>query len=115
MAATNSMATMPCDDLSGLHVLDVGAIEREHQHIATHRDCRAAENDDPVDHLLAAVEAVGRRMVMPDDAAAALEPFDIDPIRDVAGDPHEEDQNDAEREREAQIVVRVFRPFATRR
>ena len=49
-------------------------------------------------------------MIIPDDAAPAFEPLDVDPVRNVAGDPHEEDQDDAEREREAEIVVRVFRP-----
>ena len=38
-------------DLGGLHVPDAGAEEGEDQHIASHRDRRAAENDDPEDHL----------------------------------------------------------------
>ena len=50
-------------------------------------------------------------MVVPDHAAAALQPLEIDALRDVAADPHQEDQHDAEGEREAQIIVRVFRPF----
>ncbi len=75
---------------------------------------RAAEHDDPVDHLLAAIEAIGRRMLVADDAAAALEPFDIHPVRDVAADPHQEDQHHADGEREAEIVVRVFRRIPTR-
>ena len=32
-------------------------------------------------------------MIVADDAAAALDPFDVDLVRDVAGDPHQEDQN----------------------
>ena len=79
--------------------------------IAGDRDRAAAEHDDPVDRLLPGIEAIGRRMIVADDAAAALEPFDVDPVRDVAGDPHQEDQHDAEREGEAQIVVRVLRPL----
>ena len=71
----------------------------------------AADHDDPVDHLLAAIEAIGRRMVVADDPAAALDPFDIDLVRDVAGDPHQEDAEHADGEREAQIVVRVLRPL----
>ena len=35
-------------------------------------------------------------MVVADDAAAALEPFDVDRVRNIAGDPHQEDQHDAE-------------------
>ena len=94
-----------------LHGVDGGAVEREHQHVARDRDRGAAENDDPVDRLLAAVEAVGRRMIVADDAAAALEPLDIHLVRNVATDPHQEDQHNADGEGEAQIVVRVFRPF----
>ncbi len=75
---------MPCD---------AGAVEREHQQIARDGDSGAADHDDPVDHLLAAVEAIGRRMVVPDDAAATLDPFDIDLVRDVAGDPDQEDHD----------------------
>ena len=48
-------------------------------------------------------------MVVADDAAAALEPFDVDAIGDIPGEPHEKDQDDAEREREAEEIVRVFR------
>ena len=114
MAATNSTATIAVDDLGELHARDVGAVEREHQQIAGDRHRAAAEHDDPVDQLLAGVEAVGRRMIVADDAAAALDPFDIDPVRDIAGDPHQEDQHHADGEREAQIVVRVLRPIATR-
>jgi hypothetical protein len=98
-------------DLGELHVVDVGAVEREHQNVATHRNSRSAQDDDPVDHLLTAVEAIGWRVIIPDDSAPAFEPLDVDPVRNVAGDPHEEDQDDAEREREAEVVVRVFGPL----
>ena len=107
----NSTATTACTICGDLHAVDVGAVEREHQQIAGDGDRAAAEHDDPVDRLLAGVEAVGRRMIVADDAAAALEPFDVDLVRDIAGDPHQEDQHDAEGEREAQIVVRVLRPL----
>ena len=50
-------------------------------------------------------------MLVADDAAAFLQPFDVDAVRDVPGDPHQEDQHHAEREREAQVVVRVLRPL----
>ncbi len=52
-------------------------------------------------------------MVVADNAAAALEPFDVDFVRNIAADPHQEDENDAEGEREAQIVMpesRQLRP-----
>jgi hypothetical protein len=60
------------DDLGNLHARDVGAIEREHQDVAAHRDRAAAEHNDPVDHLLAGVEAARRRVPAADDAAAGL-------------------------------------------
>ena len=96
MAATNSTATMRVNHLGKLHAGDVGRIEREHQQIAGDGDSVAADHDDPVDHLLAGVEAIGRRMVVADDAAAALEPFDVDLVRDIAGDPHQEDAEHAD-------------------
>src|SRR5262249_28353574 len=71
----------------------------------------AAEHDDPVDHLLAGVEAVGERVRVADDAAALLQPFDVDAVGNVPGDPHQEDQHHAEREREADVVMGVFRPL----
>src|SRR5271169_1395805 len=77
---------------------NIGTVERKYQQIAADRDCASAEHDDPIDELLATVETVCRRTVTSDDTSAALEPFDVDPVRDVAGDPHEEDQDDAERE-----------------
>src|SRR5678815_5688584 len=79
-------------DLSGLHTGDVCAIEREHQYIAANCDGSAAENDDPIDHLLPCVEPVGRRVMMTDDATALLQPFHIDPIGDISHDPHEKYQ-----------------------
>src|SRR5712692_623133 len=88
------------DHLGVLHRLNRRSVEWEYQHIATHRDRGSTQHHDPIDELLAAVEAVSRRMVMPDHAAAALEPLDVDAVWDVAGDPHEEDQDDAEGERE---------------
>ena len=50
-------------------------------------------------------------MLVTDDAAAAFDPIDIRLVRDIAADPHQEDQRDSDSEREAQIVVRVFRPL----
>src|ERR1041385_7847241 len=95
-------------DLGSLHVGNVCAIEGEHQHIATDRYRSAAENDDPVNHLLPGVEAVGRRVIMPDNAAAALQPFHIDPIGDIPCDPHDKNQEHSDREREAEIVMGIF-------
>ena len=92
MTATNSTRDDAVDDLRHLHVGDVGPVEREHQEIAARRDRAAAEHDDPIDHLLAGIEAIGGRMLVADDAAAFLEPLDVDPVRDVPGDPHQEDQ-----------------------
>ena len=50
-------------------------------------------------------------MIMTDNAAAALEPFNVDRVRDVSGNPHQKDQDHADREREAEIVVGIFRPL----
>ena len=94
-----------------LHSLDPGCIEREYQEVARSPPTPAADHDDPVDHFLAGVEPIGRRMIIADDAAAALDPFHVDPVRNIAGDPHQQDQHDADGEGEAQIVVGVFRPL----
>jgi hypothetical protein len=51
------------------------------QHVAAHRGGASTQHDDPVDELLAGVEAVGWRMIVPNHAAAALQPLDIDPRR----------------------------------
>src|ERR1700720_2464165 len=75
------------DDLGVLHRLNGRSVEWEYQHIAAHRDRGSAQYHDPIDELLAAVEAVSRRMVIPGHPAAALEPFDVDAVRNVAGDP----------------------------
>ena len=48
---------------------------------------------------------------MADNAAAALEPLDIDTIGDVTSDPYHEDQNNAERKWKTQVIVRVLRPL----
>src|SRR5207244_3231519 len=36
---------------------------------------------------------------------------DIDPVWDIAGDPHQKNEDYPEGEREAQVIVSVFRPF----
>ena len=61
----------------------------------------ATKHNDPVDHLLASVEAIRGRVIAADKATAALRPLDIDLVRNVAGDPHQKDQDDANREWEA--------------
>ena len=71
----------------------------------------AAQHDHPVDRLLAGIEAPRRRMIVADDAAAFLDPPEVDSGREVPRDPHQEHQHHAEREREAQVVVRVLRPL----
>ena len=48
---------------------------------------------------------------MPDDTAALPEPFDINPGRHIPADPHQEDHEYTEREREAEIIVRVLGPL----
>src|SRR5205085_11563130 len=74
-------------DLGELHPFDSRQIEWEHQLITCTRNGRAADHDDPVDRLLAGIEAIGERLIVTADTSASLEPIDIDPIRDDAGDP----------------------------
>ena len=99
------------DDFGYLHAGNSCSVEREHQYIAAHSDRSAAEHYDPIDHFLTGVEAIGRRMLVPDDTAALPEPFDINPGRHIPADPHQEDHEYTEREREAEIIVRVLRPL----
>src|SRR2546421_404709 len=70
-----------------------------------------AENHDPVDRLLAAVESIRRRVIVADDAAATLEPFHVHRVWNISGDPDQQDEDDADGEREAQIVVGIFGPL----
>ena len=87
------------------------AVEGEHQQI-TRYGCRCAtQHDHPVDGLLAGIEAPRRGMIVADDAAAFLDPPDVGPGRNIPRDPHQEHQHDAQREGEAQIVVRVLGPL----
>ena len=52
---------------------------------------------------------------MSNEAATSLNPFDVDLVRNIAGDPYHENYNNADGEREAQEIVRVFRPLRKRR
>src|SRR6266849_5811382 len=79
------------DHLGILHRLNRRSVEQKYHDIAADGHRAAAQHHDPVDQLLAGVETVGRRMVVPDHATAALKPFDIDAVGDIAGDPHEKD------------------------
>src|SRR5262244_2888937 len=81
------------DHLDDLHAGDVGDVKWKHQQIAGGRHDAAAEHDDPVDHLLAGIEPVGRRMFMPDNATAFLKPLDVHAIGNIAGKPHQEDDD----------------------
>src|SRR5215472_11117402 len=99
------------DDLGILHRLDRCSVEREDQHITADRHRYATEHHNPIDQLLASVETLGRRMVLPDNTAATPQPFDIDPVRNIAAEPHQEDQDDAERERETKVIMGILRPF----
>ena len=89
------------DDLRKLHSGNICRVEREHQEITADRRRAATKHNDPVDHLLASVEAIRGRVIAADKATAALRPLDIDLVRNVAGDPHQKDQDDANREWEA--------------
>src|SRR5262249_10515559 len=96
------------DESAGWHGRDVRPVEREHKEIADPRHRGTAEHHDPIDHLLTRIEAIGRRMLVADNAAAFLQPFDVVPVWNVPGYPHQEDDEHTDREREAQVVVRVF-------
>src|SRR5215467_8934561 len=94
--------------LRKLHVGNRRPIEWKHQHIAADSDGSTADHNDPEDRLLPGIKAISRRMVFADNAAAALEPLDVDVIRNIAGQPHEKDQHDAERKGETKIVMSIF-------
>ena len=100
-------------DLSELHAFDACSVEREQQQIPGHGRSATADHHNPVNHFLAGVEPVGGRMVVANNAASALDPFDVNAAWNIAPDPHQQDQHNADGEREAEIVVRVlcqFRP-----
>ena len=65
-------------DLRELHVGDVGSVERKQQQKSRHGDRDAGNKGKPIDQLLAEIEASGRRMFVLDEAAALLEPVEVD-------------------------------------
>src|SRR5207249_4693603 len=91
------------DNFRDLHAVNVRSVERQHQDVTADCDGAAAQDHDPVDQLLTGVEAIGGRVVVPNHAAAALQPIDIDGVWDVAGDPHQTNQDHAKRERKGEI------------
>ena len=50
-------------------------------------------------------------MIVADHAATSLQPIDIHLVRDVTGDPDQEDHYHPDGERKAQIDVRILRPL----
>src|SRR6478735_6463512 len=84
------------DDFSDLHAVNVRSIEREHQDIAADRHGTAAQHDDPVDRFLTCVEAERRRVVMPNHSTSAFEPINVYLVRNIAGDPHQKNEDDTE-------------------
>ena len=99
------------NDLGKLHSFNSGKVEREHQLITGDGNSPATDDDDPIDRFLTCIKTVGWWMVVTDDSATPLEPIDIDLVWNIAGDPHQEDQHNADGEGETQIVVRIFRPL----
>jgi len=88
----------------------VGRKVREQQEPARQRHQRPADDHDPENALLPGIEALGRWMpAVPQDAAALLDPYRIEPAGNVILDPDQEHDHEAEHERERQIVVGVFR------
>ena len=65
--------------LRELHVGDIGAVEWKQQHKSRGGDRNAGRNGQPIDHLLTEIEPPCRRVPGFDEAAALLDPFDIDP------------------------------------
>ena len=101
------------DDLGDLHPLDSRRIEGEQEEITGRRGSAAADHDDPINHFLAGVEPIGGRMIVSDNTATTLDPFNIDAVGNIAADPHKENQHNTDCEGKAEIVVRVlghFRP-----
>src|SRR5882724_1830183 len=88
---------------------DVGRKVWEQQEPAGHRHQRSADDHDPENAFLAGVEAPGWRMLaFGQDATALLEPLQIDLAGNVILDPDQEHDDEAEHERERQIVMGVF-------
>src|SRR5882757_4884343 len=88
---------------------DVGRKIWEQQEPAGHRHQRSADDHDPENALLASVEAPGRRMLaFGQDATALLEPLQIDLPGNVILDPDQEHDDEAEHERERQIIMGEF-------
>src|SRR5262245_26784153 len=80
-------------DLGSLHAEDVRHIEWKHQDVAGYCDRRAGGKGEPEHQLLTGIEAAGCRMPRLDEAAALLEPLDVDPARNVISHPERPDEN----------------------
>src|ERR1700704_4602754 len=95
-------------DLRDLHSGDVGDVEREQQQKARCGNQRAGTERAPEHQLFAGVEPARRSVPRLDEAAALLEPFNVDLVGDVVLDKDHDDQREAEHERKGHEIVRVF-------
>src|ERR1700676_5090729 len=82
-------------DLRQLHVGDIGSVKRKQQQKPRYRDRDAGRKGKPIDKLLAQVKASGRRMLVLDEAAALLEPFEVDLFEKVVSEEDHDDEDEA--------------------
>src|SRR3954471_6082004 len=71
-------------DLRKLHLGDGRPIKREQQQKPRYRDHDASHKGKPKDKLLPQVKASGRRVFRLDEAAALLDPLDVNLFRKIA-------------------------------
>src|SRR5260370_38518302 len=96
--------------LCELHAGDVDPGEEgEQQQKARHRDGNAGSKGKPIDKLLAQVKASGGRMVVLNEAAALLDPVDVNLLQKIVPEKNHPNQEETRDECEAGEVVHVFR------
>jgi hypothetical protein len=84
--------------LRDLHVGDIGPVKGKQQQKPRHRDRDACSKRKPIDKLLTQVKAARRGMFRFDEAAALLDPFDVDPFQKIVPEENHRDQGEAQHE-----------------
>src|SRR5437899_7652887 len=83
-------------DLCDLHPRDISHIERENQQTTRNNDRRSSAKRKPKHQLFAGIETPRRRMFRSDEAAALLDPVDVDLSREVVLYPECYNKREAE-------------------
>src|ERR1700688_5096860 len=81
-------------NLRQLHLGNVSSEKGKQQQKARHRDGNAASDGKPIDKLLAEVKASGGRMLVFDEAATLLQPFDVHLFRKIVPEENHGDQDE---------------------